>query len=184
MALTASTMTPARPPAVAAAGNAESRCVELHLRLRRPLERFFRSYRLNAHDVADLTQEVFLRLSSTRCPTDLRRPDAYVFTLARNLLRDRARRLHTQAAKVSVGLDDVELISAAATPEESLEHAERLTEVMATIDKLKPAARRAFLLHRLHGYSYAEIARDAGVSVSMIEKHVMSAMLALRQHSA
>ena len=66
----------------------------------------------------------------------------------------------------------------------AVEHAERLAGVLATIDGLKPAVRRSFLLHRLHGCSYAEIARDAGVSVSMIEKHVMAAMLALRQHSA
>ena len=179
MQLAASTMALVRPRAT---GAPDARFVELHLRFRGPLQRFFRSYRLDADDVADLTQEVFMRLGSTRCPVDLRRPDAYVFTLARNLLRDRARRLHTRAAKVSVGIDKVELVCGAATPDEALEHAERLTEVLATIDGLKPAVRRSFLLHRLHGYSYAEIARDTGVSVSMIEKHVMAAMLALRQH--
>lgn len=181
MPLAASTTTAARP---LAASPLEARIVELHLRFRGPLQRFFRSYRLNADDVADLTQEVFMRLGSTRCPADLHCPDAYVYTLARNLLRDRARRLYTRAAKVSVGIDEVELVCGAATPEEALEHAERLSEVLAILERLKPAARRAFLLHRLHGYSYAEIARATGVSVSMIEKHVMSAILALRQLSA
>ena len=88
MQLAASTTASARPRAT---GAPDARFVELHLRFRGPLQRFFRSYRLNADDVADLTQEVFMRLGSTRCPVDLRRPDAYVFTLARNLLRDRAR---------------------------------------------------------------------------------------------
>ncbi|MCZ8130825.1 MAG: sigma-70 family RNA polymerase sigma factor [Steroidobacteraceae bacterium] len=157
------------------------RFAALHARFRRPLQRFFASYRLNSHDVDDLTQEVFLRLAGTSCPAELQRPDAFVFTLARNLVRDRARRLHVKAAGVSVGLDEVELRCGGPTPDEALEHDERLARVVAALESLKPASRRAFLLHRVHGYSYAEIARDTGVSVSMIEKHVMAAIAVLRE---
>jgi RNA polymerase sigma factor (sigma-70 family) len=156
----------------------------LHARFRRPLQRFFAGYRLNVDDVEDLTQEVFLRLASGGCPAELRRPDAFVFTLARNLVRDRARRMHTKAASVSVAVDDLELRSGAPTPDEVLEHDERLDQVIAALETLKPATRRAFLLHRVHGYSYAEIARATGVSVSMIEKHVMAAIAALRAFDA
>lgn len=153
----------------------------LHARFRRPLQRFFASYRLSTHDVDDLTQEVFLRLAGSSCPADLRRPDAFVFTLARNLVRDRARRLHTKAAAASVTLDDVDLRCGGPTPEEALEHGERLGRALAALGTLKPATRRAFLLHRVHGYSYAEIATGTGVSVSMVEKHVMAAIAALRE---
>lgn len=156
----------------------------LHARFRRPLQRFFAGYRLNVADVEDLTQEVFLRLACGGCPEELRRPDAFVFTLARNLVRDRARRLHTKAANVSVAYEDVELRSGTPTPDEALEHDERLDQVIAALESLKPATRRAFLLHRVHGYSYAEIARATGVSVSMIEKHVMAAISALRTYDA
>ncbi len=163
------------------------RFAALHARFRRPLQRFFAGYRLNADDVEDLTQEVFMRLASGCCPEELRRPDAFVFTLARNLVRDRARRLHTKAASQSVALEDVDLKSDTPTPDEALEHDERLDQVIAALESLKPATRRAFLLNRVHGYSYAEVARATGVSVSMIEKHVMAAlaaMAALRSYDA
>lgn len=151
----------------------------LHARFSRPLRRFFASYRLNAHDAEDFTQEVFLRLASEAAPRELRSPEAFVFTLARNLVRDRARRLHTHAAAVSVPLHEVELRCETPGPAELLEHGERLEIALAALARVKPATRRAFVLHRVHGYSYAEIARASGVSVSMIEKHVMAAIAAV-----
>lgn len=157
-----------------------SRVAALHSRFRRPLQRYFASYRLGSDDVDDLTQEVFLRLMGEACPASLRRPEAFVFTLARNLVRDRARRLYTKAGSGSVSLDDVQLRCDGPTPDEALEHDERLQRVVTRLESLKPDARRAFLLHRVHGYSYAAIAREFGVSISMIEKHVMAAIAALR----
>src|SRR5208282_1018478 len=126
-----------------------SQCVELHTRLRRPLQRFFANYRLNADDVDDFTQEVFLRLVGAERMHELRTPDAFVFTLARNLLRDRARRLYTRAAAASVRFEDTELPCGRPTPDMMLEYQERLHQVVAALDKLKPATREAFYLNRL-----------------------------------
>lgn len=153
----------------------------LHSRFRRPLQRYFASYRLGTDEAEDLTQEVFLRLMGEGCPPSLRSPEAFVFTLARNLLRDRARRLYIRAGNATVPLEDVQLRCDGPTPDEVLEHGERLQRVMTCLQSLKPDTRRAFLLHRIHGHSYAEIARMLGVSVSMIEKHVMAAIAALRE---
>ena len=167
-------------PIDAAGGSIASRCAVMHGRFRRPLERFFASYRLDKADVDDLTQEVFLRLAGNACPANLLSPDAFVFTLARNLIRDRARRLYTKAATRSVCLDEVELHCDRPTPEEMLEHQQCLARVSQVLASMKDTTRHAFLLHRVHGYSYAEIAREMRVSVSMVEKHVMAAISALR----
>jgi RNA polymerase sigma-70 factor (ECF subfamily) len=39
--------------------------------------------------------------------------------------------------------------------------------------------REAFLLHRIEGLSYVDIARRMGVSVKSVEKHLSAAMLEL-----
>ncbi len=152
----------------------------LHERFCEPLQRFFASFRLNSQDVEDLTQEVFLRLARPSHRESLRQPDAFLFTLARNLVRDRARRLQTRAARSAVNLEDLDLPCDRPTPEESVEYEERLRRAAGALAGLKSETRRAFIMHRVQGCSYAEIASDMGVSVSMIEKHVMSAIASLR----
>jgi RNA polymerase sigma factor (sigma-70 family) len=157
-------------------------CDELHTRFRRPLQRFFATYRLNADDVDDFTQEVFLRLIGVERLQELRTPDAFVFTLARNLLRDRARRLYTRAAASSVRFEDADLPCGRPTPDEVLESQERLDRVVRRLEELKPATREAFYLNRLYGNSYAETAVAMGVSVSMVEKHIMLATAFLQKY--
>ena len=130
---------------------------ELHARFSAPLQRFFRGYRLNSADVEDLTQDVFVRLAGPSAQRDLLRPDAFVFTLARNLVRDRARRLHTRAASMSVDVADIDDLSCERpTPEQSLELTQRLAQVEHALASLKPSTREAFELHRVHGNSYAD----------------------------
>jgi RNA polymerase sigma factor (sigma-70 family) len=152
----------------------------LHARFSAPLKRFFRSYRLNAADVEDLTQDVFVRLADPTGRKDLLKPEAFVFTLARNLVRDRARRLHTRALAQSIDMDDIDLSCTRPTPDEWLELRQLLQHVEEALASLKPRAREAFVLHRVHGDSYAEIAVLMNISVSMVEKHIMSAIIALR----
>jgi RNA polymerase sigma-70 factor (ECF subfamily) len=160
---------------------AAHRCIALHTRFRRPLRRFFATYRLNAADVEDFTQEVFLRLMGVSGSQELRAPDAFVFTLAHNLVRDRARRLQTRAMTVTMPVDDADLPCARPTPDQALEHLERLREAIAALESLRPETTEAFYLNRIEGHSYAETAAQMGVSVSMVEKHIMAAIAALRK---
>jgi DNA-directed RNA polymerase specialized sigma24 family protein len=103
-----------------------------------------------------------------------------VFTLALNLVRDRARRLHIKALPKSVTVDKVSLSCGRPTPDELLELEQCLKRVEELLGGLKPAAREAFLMHRIHGASHAEIATKMRISVSMVEKHVMAASACLQ----
>jgi RNA polymerase sigma-70 factor (ECF subfamily) len=153
---------------------------DLHHRYCAPLKRYFQNYRLNLADAEDLVQEVFVRLAGLDSCMTLRRPEAFIFTLARNLLRDRARRLHIRAGARSIGLHGLELCCARPTPEERLEFEQELAQAERVLAALKPSARTAFVMHRVHGESYAAIASQMNVSVSMVEKHIMSATSLLR----
>jgi RNA polymerase sigma factor (sigma-70 family) len=126
-----------------------------------------------------------VRLAGPGAQTELLKPDAFVFTLARNLVRDRARRLHTRAMAMSVDVGDIDdLRCERPTPEQVLDVSQRLQRVEQILAQLKPNTREAFELHRVHGDSYAEIALGMGISVSMVEKHIMAAIAALRSLDA
>ena len=153
---------------------------DLHNRYCAPLKRYFQNYRLNLADAEDLAQDVFVRLAGLESCMLLRRPEAFIYTLARNLVRDRARRLHIRAGARSIGLHGLELCCARPTPEERLEFEQELAQAERVLAALKPNARAAFVMHRVHGESYAAIASQMKVSVSMVEKHIMSATSVLR----
>ena len=155
--------------------------VALHARLHRPLRRFFTAYRISAEDAEDLAQEVFLRLARLGQISELRDPEAFVFTLARNLLRDRARRFHTRCSNASVAIEELNLPCSRPTPDQTFEHYEQLKSADTALASLKPSARAAFIMHRVDGLGYSDVAARMGVSVSMVEKHIMAAIAALRE---
>jgi RNA polymerase sigma-70 factor (ECF subfamily) len=49
--------------------------------------------------------------------------------------------------------------------------------------QLTPRVREVFMMHRVEGRAYSEIARALGISVSTVEKHMMAALRFLVQHA-
>lgn len=66
-------------------------------------------------------------------------------------------------------------------PEESLASQQVLRAYVATIEALPERCRQAFVLHVFDEWSHARIAQHMGISVSMVEKHVVRAMVACKQ---
>lgn len=152
----------------------------LHRRFATPLRRFFRRYRLNAADVEDLTQDVFVRLAGSNMQVDLLKPESFVFTVALNLVRDRARRLHIKALPKSMAVEKLSLSCDLPTPDQCLEFEQRLRHAEQLLSSLTPDAQEAFLMHRIQGESHVQIAAKLRISVSMVEKHIMAAVASLR----
>jgi RNA polymerase sigma-70 factor (ECF subfamily) len=153
----------------------------IHARFGRSLQRFFTRRGVARGDAEDLAQEVFLRLVQYRDDGTLQDPKAFLFTIALNLVRDRARRGHTRGIVRNISPDELDLECEDASPVDRLECDQRLSKAFDALAGLKPATRRAFLLHRIYGMSHKDVARELVVSDSMVEKHIMTAMAALRR---
>lgn len=54
---------------------------------------------------------------------------------------------------------------------------ELMDALMAALEELPLACQKAYIRHRLEGWTHAEIAADMGVSRSMVEKHMNRALL-------
>jgi len=133
----------------------------------------------NRQDAEDLLHAAFVRLSEYRGTVEVRSQEAFLIRTARNLAFDDFRhgRVRNELADSATYLtsisDDAPLQS------EALAARERLKRVEAGLDLLAPRTREIFLMHRIDGLKYRDIASRFGIGESAVEKHVAKASLFL-----
>ncbi len=166
----------------AAAGNdfdgqvSHSDLAELFSQFRVPLEKYFRKRVYNQNEVEDLVQDVFYRLTSRSDQAQLERPEAFIFQIAANLLRDKARREATKRAFTKQLSDQNQNAFEELSPERVLLGKEKVVALKNALNELPERTRNVFLLHRFEEFKYREIAQQLGISMSSVEKHMMDAI--------
>lgn len=85
----------------------------------------------------------------------------------------RARRIQSRTLLDDVPPDVVESITAPVSSAEDAAHAEQLLERLnVSLSELSHRQQQIFILSRLHGHSYREIAEQLGVSLSTVQKEL------------
>jgi RNA polymerase sigma-70 factor (ECF subfamily) len=67
------------------------------------------------------------------------------------------------------------------SPEFLLEEEQFKSKLLHAIEKLNEKQRVAFLMHRIDGKKYAEIAKELEISVKAVEKRIHLALIELRK---
>lgn len=127
-------------------------------------------------EAADLAQDTFVRLlrrDSDGAPV-FAEPRALLSTIARGLAVDHIRAENVRRAYAEAVRDLPEPLMP--SPEQQLHLLEMLMSIDAMLSALKPNVRAAFLLSRLDGLSYPDIAARLGVSLSSVEKYMAAAL--------
>lgn len=134
-------------------------------------------------DAEDIAQESFLGLVRYREsePVEAWRP--LLFRIALNAFNDRRRRNASRADAAHVSLYDVvvDLPSTDAPHEKRIADQQELALIRATILQLPERCRQIYLLNRVEGMSYTEIARHCEISVKAVEKQITKALAILRE---
>ena len=137
-------------------------------------------------DAQDLVQEVYLRLLRIG-PADaanIRDPDAYLFTVAANLVREHAV-LRQQLPLGSDSLEAVmEQLSAPSNVEADIDRELRRQRLGVLIERLSPKCQAVLLLHYRDDLSYREIAARLSISTNMVKKYIVKGLAACRQRMA
>ncbi|QOT72272.1 sigma-70 family RNA polymerase sigma factor [Sphingobium fuliginis] len=146
------------------------------------LVRFFRR-RLGSYDEADdLAQEALTRFLRASPVTQIATPQAYLRRIATNLLRDRAERASTRLAELSVPLVEGLDHPTEYDQHRELEGRQELEHYGTILRQLKPKTLEIFLLSRVDGFTYKEIASRVGMSVWGVKRQMLKAIAHIDQH--
>jgi len=145
---------------------------------------FFRRLRTKS-DAADLVQEVYLRMLRVTDTDAIRNPEAYLFTVAANLLRENAAADRRQAEGAAIEEADVpQLLTQAPGFDAALDTARRVARLNVVLDELSPKCFAAVILQYRYELSYQEIADRLEVSPRMVKKYLTQALSHCRRRMA
>jgi RNA polymerase sigma-70 factor (ECF subfamily) len=142
------------------------------------LVRFLAARLHSVQEAKEVAQEAYVRLLSLDDSDAVSFLRAFLFKTAANLAVDRIRSRNRQRQAQDAGLCDE--LRDAPTPDREVANAQEVEIVRRLIGELPPKCRRAFLLHRIQGADFAQIAKEMGLSERMVRHYVLRAVLYCR----
>jgi RNA polymerase sigma factor (sigma-70 family) len=165
-----------------AIGPIESSAVEaLSVRFRPALIGYFRRRIRDPAEAEDLAQEVFLRMLRRGNIAGLEDVRAYLFETAASVLVDRARRQAVRHLRDHERFDPQTHAAEAFASDRVFMGQEGLNRASVALLELPERTRTIFILRRLEGMRYADVAKRLAISVSAVEKHMTRAIAHLTQ---
>ncbi|ETN96778.1 RNA polymerase sigma factor [Zhouia amylolytica] len=132
----------------------------------------------NENEANDITQEAFIKLWTNCKNVPFEKAKSFLYTVANNAF------LNTVAhQKVVLKYAEKQPKNKASneTPQFILEEQEYMMKLQTAIANLTEAQRTAFLLNRIDGKKYKEIAEMLNISVKAVEKRISGALICLRK---
>ena len=148
-------------------------------RYERPIYAHARRFVADPALAEELVQETFVRVYTTKRYEARHRFRTWLYRVATNVCLNELRRGHHGAPHEEA--DERPLASPHADPEASLEGKRLAEAVQASLERLPPKQRAAFLMVRHDGMSHDEIAVALDTSVSAVKSLVHRALETLRR---
>lgn len=143
------------------------------------LLQFVRRRTANEEDAREITQESLTRLLRYRETEPASSWKPLLYRIATNVVGEQFRRASARQATRHVPLEGVEIASDAPAPEDLIEQQQREAILRDAILALPSRCRQVYLLSRMEGLSYKQIANRRGISVKTVEKHMTQALARL-----
>lgn len=130
-------------------------------------------------DAEDLLHTAYIRMEQYRSDHVVENPSAFLVRTATNIAIDTYR--HEKFWEPHDEKRDGQRPDNAPLQDEVIAARARLLRVKEGLNKLPARTREIFLMHRLRGLKYREIAVHFGISQSAVEKHIAKAVLFLTE---
>lgn len=130
-------------------------------------------------EIEDIIQETYVRACQASRQATIRKPQAYLFQVARNLALD-----HVKRAEARLLVSEEEVCEGAASEVAKLHDAtlarvvsnDDFSEFCEAVRRLPQQQRRAFVLKKVYGYTQREIASEMQLSEKTVERHIALGM--------
>lgn len=143
------------------------------------LTQFIRRNWRAVDEVADLRHDIYEQvISGARrgLPDEVR---AYLFTVARNHLINRAKRARIVSFELVADLEEVRHDADMLTAERHVLARDALRRTQEGIDQLSPRVRQIVLLRKVEGLNTRETAAHLGIGIDAVERQLSMGMKAL-----
>jgi RNA polymerase sigma-70 factor (ECF subfamily) len=144
--------------------------------VRQWLTRYFRRQVRNDAEIEDMVQDVFARMVARDSPNPVENIGGYVLKTASSVLTDWIRHQSSHRAGHHVAFEPEVHGEDAIDPERILRGKEELHAATLVLLRLPERTRTVFILRRLEGERFLDIATRLGISVSAVEKHMVRAI--------
>jgi RNA polymerase sigma-70 factor (ECF subfamily) len=137
---------------------------------------------VNCPDIAaDLAQESFIIFLREAQKQTIEHPRGFLFRVAKNLAYDHIK--HRKVTENYAQTKEQSLLPPSEFPstEKLASIDEKLAKIKRILDELPLRTQEIFVLNRVYGMTYAEIAKERGISDSAVEKHMAKALLHCRK---
>ena len=124
---------------------------------------------------ADLAQDTFMRLLTSRETPTLAEPRAFLTVVAKRVLFNHYRRQDLEHAYLEALADLPQTL--VPSEEDKAIILQTLMVLDQMLDGLPSPVKRAFLLAQIDGLSYAEIGAQLGISIATVKRHLNKAAL-------
>jgi len=137
---------------------------------------FLRRLRVKAN-AADLAQEVYLRMLRVSDPGAILNPEAYLFAVAGNLVKENAIADRRQAENADVeGSEAQRLLAELPDFDGPIDTDRRIERLRGVLGQLTPKCRAVLTLQYHYGLSHEEVAGRLGISTHMVKKYLGQAL--------
>jgi len=136
------------------------------------LKRFVTRMLTSHHDVDDVMQEAFLRAYVVDSEKPIEQPKSYLFRVARNVAINQLRQKKRKPTDYLEDIDSSHETVADFTLEDELMAQQKLGIHCAAVSSLPPKCRKVYLLRKVYGMSYKDIAETLNITVSTVETHI------------
>ncbi|HTO39762.1 MAG TPA: RNA polymerase sigma factor [Rhizomicrobium sp.] len=133
----------------------------------------------NQSDVADIRQEVYVRVYEAALHELPEQAKPFVLTTARNLLINRVRREQVVPIEAVADLESLGAAAEEPPPDRVVMAREELRRLQLALDSLPQRSREAVVMKQVDGLSRRDIALRMGVGEETVKRHLTNGMRAL-----